>query len=133
MMRMTAIEAARSFSEVLVRVASGEVVEIHAQQPASVDAVLAPRPRAGVVGSGRLHAKGRKCSLPSRASHKPLAAPPRALAELLGQPDEQPLRPSDVAESVGVLILDHVADELRASSAEPGQRLVDVLDGEHDA
>src|SRR5262245_37648493 len=55
------------------------------------------------------------------------------LPELLSAPDENPLGTADVAEPIQVFILDHLADELRASFAEPGKRIVDVLHGEHDA
>src|SRR5918993_2048009 len=54
-------------------------------------------------------------------------------AEFLGESDEKPFRPADVAEPIRVLILDDFADELRAALAEPFQRLVDVVHGEHDA
>ena len=55
------------------------------------------------------------------------------LADLLGQPDEKSFGPPDVAEPIHVFVLDHFADELRAALAEPGERIVDVLHGEHDA
>jgi len=42
-------------------------------------------------------------------------------------------RTADVAEPVRVLILDHFADELRTVLAEPLQRVLDVVHGEHDA
>jgi hypothetical protein len=51
----------------------------------------------------------------------------------LGESDEKPFRPADVAESIGVFILDDFAYELRAAIAEPFKRLVDVVDREHDA
>ena len=54
-------------------------------------------------------------------------------AELLGESDEKPFRPADVAEPIRVFILDHFAHELRAALAEPLKRLVDVVHGEHDA
>ena len=54
-------------------------------------------------------------------------------AEFLGESDEKPLRPADVAEPIRVLILDYFAYELRAALAEFFKRLVDVVDGEHDA
>src|SRR3954454_18063951 len=57
----------------------------------------------------------------------------RVLADLLGQPDEDPFGPPDVADSIYVFVLDEFADELRAMLAEPGERIVDVVDGEHDA
>src|SRR5262245_15840161 len=53
--------------------------------------------------------------------------------ELLGEPDENSFRAPDVAEPIRVFVLDHFADELRAAFAEPGERIVDVLHGEHDA
>ena len=39
---------------------------------------------------------------------------------MLGQPDEDPLGASDVAEPIHVFVLDHFVDELRAVLAEPG-------------
>src|SRR6185503_1761036 len=55
------------------------------------------------------------------------------LPELLGEPDENPFRTPDVAEPIHVCILHHFADELRAAFAESGERIVDILYGEHDA
>ena len=52
---------------------------------------------------------------------------------LLGQPDENALGASDVAEPIHVFVLDHFVDELRAVLAEPGERIVEVVHGEHDA
>jgi hypothetical protein len=52
---------------------------------------------------------------------------------LLGQPDENALGASDVAEPIRVFVLDHFVDELRAVSAEPGERIVEVVHGEQDA
>src|SRR5690606_13573043 len=51
--------------------------------------------------------------------------------ELFGQPDYNFLGAPDVAEPIFVFVLDHFADEPRAASAEPGERVVDVLHGEH--
>ena len=45
-------------------------------------------------------------------------------AELLGESDEKPFRPADVAEPIHVFVLDDFADELRAALAEPFKRLV---------
>ena len=56
-----------------------------------------------------------------------------ASADLLGQPDENALGASDVAEPIHVFVLDHFVDELRAVLAEPGQRIVEVVHREHDA
>jgi hypothetical protein len=55
------------------------------------------------------------------------------LSELLGEPDENAFGPPDVAEPIHILILNHLADEFRAATAEPDERIVDVLHGEHDA
>src|SRR4030095_13173045 len=55
------------------------------------------------------------------------------LPELLGEPDENSFGTPDVAEPIHVFILDHFSDELRAGFAESGERIVDVLHGEHDA
>jgi hypothetical protein len=55
------------------------------------------------------------------------------LPELLGEPDENSFGPPDVAEPIHVFILGHFTDELRAAFAEPGERIIDVLHGEHDA
>src|SRR5690606_10705806 len=54
-------------------------------------------------------------------------------ADLLSEPDEDPFGSSDVAEPVRVFVLDHLADELCAVLAEPGECVVEVLHGEHDA
>src|SRR5690606_23497498 len=51
----------------------------------------------------------------------------------LGKSDEKASRPADVAEPVGVLIAHDVAHELSATRAKPFKRLVEVVDGEHDA
>ena len=54
-------------------------------------------------------------------------------AEFLGESDEKPFRPADVAEPIRVLILDYFAHELRATLAELFKRLVDVVHGKHDS
>src|SRR3954453_12046698 len=56
-----------------------------------------------------------------------------ASADLLGQPDENALGAADVAEPIHVFVLDHFVDDLRAVSAEPRERVVEVVHGEHDA
>src|SRR6266536_3350383 len=53
------------------------------------------------------------------------------LIELLGEPDEDSFRTTDVAKPILVFILDHLANELRAAFAESGERIVDILHGEH--
>src|SRR5260221_12830857 len=55
------------------------------------------------------------------------------LPDFLGEPDENSFGAPDVAESIRVFVLDHFADELRAAFGEPGERIVDVVHGEHDA
>jgi hypothetical protein len=40
-------------------------------------------------------------------------------AEFLGESDEKPFGPTDIAEPIRVFILDYVAYELRAALAEP--------------
>ena len=55
------------------------------------------------------------------------------LADLLGQPDEDPLRASDVTEPILILVLRQFTNQLGSVRAEPGERIVDVLHGEHDA
>ena len=55
------------------------------------------------------------------------------LPKLLGEPDENSFGAPDVAEPIRVFVLDHFADERCAASAEPGERIVDVVHGEHDA
>jgi hypothetical protein len=47
-------------------------------------------------------------------------------AEFLGESDEKPFRPADIAEPIGIFILDYLAYELRSALAEPFKRLVDV-------
>src|SRR6266511_3566526 len=71
--------------------------------------------------------------LPPSTSSSSSAHAYHALAELLGEPDEQSFGAADVAEPIRVLVLNHFANELRAALAEPGERLVDVVHGEHDA
>jgi hypothetical protein len=53
--------------------------------------------------------------------------------EFLGESDEKTFRPADVAEAIHAFILDNFAHELRAAFAEPGERLVDVVHGKHNA
>src|SRR5215212_9458959 len=71
--------------------------------------------------------------LPPSTSSSSSAHAYHALAELLGEPDEQSFGAADVAEPIRVLVLNHVANELRAARAEPGERRIDVVHGEHDA
>src|SRR5205823_613724 len=74
-----------------------------------------PRAYAPLIGTCHMCSSG---SLPS---------------EFLGEPDENSFGAPDVAEPIRVLVLDHFADELGAAFGEPGERIVDVLHGEHDA
>src|SRR3954470_14905943 len=54
-------------------------------------------------------------------------------ADPLGEPDEDALGASDVAEPIDVLVLDDLVDELGTMLSEPGERVAEVVDGEHDA
>jgi len=54
-------------------------------------------------------------------------------AEFLGESDEKPFLPTNVAEAIRVFILDYFAYELRAALAELFKCLVDVVHGEHNA
>src|SRR4029079_1973241 len=58
---------------------------------------------------------------------------PGRSVKFLGESDETPFRPADVAESISVLIPDYVAHELCAALSKPAKRLVDIVHGEHDA
>jgi len=55
------------------------------------------------------------------------------ISELLCQPNEDTFGAADVAETVNILIPNHLADDLRAVRTEPGEGVVDVLNSEHDA
>ena len=55
------------------------------------------------------------------------------VTKLLCQSDEKSFRSADVAQPIRILVLDHIADKLRAVLAEPDEHLVDVFDGEHGA
>jgi hypothetical protein len=55
---------------------------------------------------------------------------PSRSIEFLGESDEKPFRPADVAKPIRVLIPDYFAYELCAALA---KHLVDVVHGEHDA
>ena len=54
-------------------------------------------------------------------------------AEFLGESDEKPFRPADVAEPIRVFVLNYFAYELCAALAESFKCLVDVVHCEHDA
>src|SRR5258706_11679214 len=56
-----------------------------------------------------------------------------ASEEFLGQRDDDARRASHVAESVLVLVLDHLADEFRAVGAQASDRVIDAFDCKHDA
>src|SRR5215207_10125417 len=77
-------------------------------------------------------------STPARDPDRPLGARQlrlceAALPKLLGEADKKSFGAADVAETIRLFVLNHIADELRATLAEPGQRLVDVVHSEHDA
>src|SRR5690606_4850022 len=55
------------------------------------------------------------------------------LPEPLGEPDQDPFRAADIAKTVDAFVVDDLVDDRRAELAEPGERVRDVLDREHDA
>lgn len=96
------------------------------------------RPKAGGVGLNDLLDALKRQLAPARAQPYQvctchMCSSGNLLSEFLGEPDENSFGASDVAEPIDVLVLDHFADELRAALAEPGECIVDVLHGEHDA
>ena len=56
-----------------------------------------------------------------------------ALLELLCKAEEKSFGPANVAQPILLLVLHHVAHELRAMLLQSGERLVDIFHGEHDA
>src|SRR3954471_11787246 len=54
-------------------------------------------------------------------------------ADLLSQPDENPLGASDVAKPIHVFVIDYFVDELSAVLLQAGERVVEIVDGEHDS
>ena len=64
---------------------------------------------------------------------KTLVQPLPITAEWFSQSDEKSFGAADVAEPIRLFVLNHFADELRATLAKPGERLVDVVHGEHHA
>src|SRR5437879_8568748 len=96
------------------------------------------RPKAGGVGSSDLldalqRQRATASTHPYRVCTCHMCSSGSRLPELLGKPDENSFGAPDVAEPIRVFVLDHFADELRAAFAAPGERIVDVLHGEHDA
>jgi hypothetical protein len=55
------------------------------------------------------------------------------LAEFLGESNEKPFRPADIAKPIRISILNYFAHELCAALVESCKRLVDIIHGEHDA
>lgn len=51
------------------------------------------------------------------------------LPDLLGEPDENPFGTPNVAEPIDILVIDDFIDHRRAVLAEPGEGVVEVLDG----
>src|SRR3954447_3627444 len=54
-------------------------------------------------------------------------------ADLLGQGDDDARGAAQVAQQEDVLVLGHLAEELRAVGAQAGDGVMDVIDSEHDA
>lgn len=65
------------------------------------------------------------------AWHRPLCR--LTSLELLGEPDEKPFGPANVAEPIRLLILHHVTNQLRAMPLNSGERLIDIINSEHKA
>src|SRR6266540_3657230 len=105
--------------------------------PARVDSVSTDRVPTDSVANDLLDALKRQLATASTHPYQVctchMCSSGSLLPELLGKPDENSFGAPDVAEPIRVLVLDHFADELRAAFAEPGERIVDVLHGEHDA
>ena len=70
---------------------------------------------------------------PQSVLYLSMSSPGSLLPEFLGKPDENSFGAPDVAEPIRFFVLNHLADELRSAFAEPGERIVDVVHGEHDA
>ena len=56
----------------------------------------------------------------------------RSSADLLGERDEDALRATDITEPIAV-VLHQLANQFGTLGAEPGNDIIDVLDGKHDA
>ena len=54
-------------------------------------------------------------------------------ADLLGERDEDALRATDITEPIAVLVLHQLANQFGTVGAEPGNDIIDVFDGKHDA
>jgi hypothetical protein len=85
------------------------------------------------VAGDAFRAMLRRSAAPSRLRTPIMGSSGTLLPELLGEPDENSFGAPDVAEPIHVFVLDHFANELRTAFAEPDERIVDVLHGEHDA
>jgi len=70
---------------------------------------------------------------PQSGLYLSMSSPRGPPPEFLGKSDENSFWAPDVAEPIRVFVLNHLADELRSAFAEPGERIVDVVHGEHDA
>lgn len=57
----------------------------------------------------------------------------RLLAEFLRKPDAKSARRADIAEPIGILILDDFPDKFRTVNTEPFRRLIEAIHREHDA
>ena len=55
------------------------------------------------------------------------------LPELLREPDENALGSPNIAEPVNVFVIDDLIDYGRTEFGEAGERVVDVVDGKHNA
>ena len=62
-----------------------------------------------------------------------MSSPGFSNARFLCQPGKISFGTQNVTESMHVLILNYLAHDLRTEFAEPGERIVDVLHGQHDS
>src|SRR6476659_5796800 len=57
----------------------------------------------------------------------------RTSADLLGERDEDARRATDITEPIAVLVPHQLANQFGAVGAEPGNDIIDIFDGKHDA
>src|SRR5438067_11120631 len=102
-----------------------------------VSAAVAPRYPSRGFARLTMHAgdagPGQKRPPSAQFRASSLCFPGHASAKLLGQSDDDPLRATQEAEPVDVLVLRDLADEFGTVPAQAGNDVVDVVDSEHDA
>src|SRR5690242_14287064 len=75
-------------------------------------------------------AKATDCSSLRRFAPRVGVLPFQSL-QIFGEADENSFRPADVAEPIRLLVLNDFADDLRTMLGKPGERVVEVVHGEH--